>query len=346
MIKLSLSAQMIYVVIAYLWMAILLYLLLGGADFGAGIIELFTSDRNKDKTSVTMSKTIGPIWEANHMWLIIVIVILFTGFPDIYSSISTYLHIPLLIMLMGIIARGTAFAFRHYDAVEDYMQNVYNKIFRYSSFITPFFLGIIAASAVSGTINPDAKGFADAYIFSWLHFFSISVGLFTICICGYLAAVFLIGETETAAERRRYIVKARSMNIAAVISGALVFLAAAYDHVPLAKWLFGNIVGIASVAVAIASLVLQWILIQHGQKIIIRLLAGLQITMLLVATTFFHYPKIILFSGERYLSLIEQHGDDKTIESLGLALLIGSLFILPALVYLIYSFQKKQPGEI
>ena len=337
---------MIYVVIAFLWMAILLYLLLGGADFGAGIIELFTSDDNKDKTSVKMSRTIGPIWEANHMWLIIVIVILFTGFPDIYASVSTNLHIPLLIMLMGIIARGTAFAFRHYDAVEDFMQVVYNKIFRYSSFITPFFLGIIAASAVSGTINPDAKDFADAYIFSWLHFFSITVGLFTVCICGYLAAIFLIGETETREERRRYIIKARSMNIAAVISGAFVFLAAAYDHVPLTKWLFGNPVGIASIAAAIASLILQWILIRHGQKIIIRLLAGFQITMLLVATTFFHYPKIILFSGDRYLSLMEQHGDNKTIESLALALLIGSLFILPALFYLIYSFQKKQPSEI
>ena len=203
---------MVYVVIAYLWTAILLYLLLGGADFGAGIIELFTSDNNKDRTSITMSRTIGPIWEANHMWLIIVIVILFTGFPDIYASVSTYLHIPLLIMLMGIIARGTAFAFRHYDAVEDYMQVIYNKVFRYSSFVTPFFLGIIAASAVSGTINPDAKGFIDAYIFSWLHFFSLSVGLFTVCICGYLAAIFLIGETQTPQEERRYIVKARSMN--------------------------------------------------------------------------------------------------------------------------------------
>jgi cytochrome d ubiquinol oxidase subunit II len=337
---------MIYIVIAYLWMAILLYLLLGGADFGAGIIELFTSDDNKNKTSVKMSRTIGPIWEANHMWLIIVIVILFTGFPDIYASVSTYLHIPLLIMLMGIIARGTAFAFRHYDAVEDFMQVVYNKIFRYSSFITPFFLGIIAASAVSGTINPDAKGFADAYIFSWLHFFSMTVGLFTVCICGYLAAIFLIGETETPEERMRYIIKARSMNIAAVFSGALVFLAAAYDHVPLTKWLFGNPVGIASIAAAIASLIWQWILIRHGQKIIIRLLAGFQITMLLVATTFYHYPKIILFSGGGYLSLMEHHGDDKSIESLALALLIGSLFILPALFYLIYSFQKKLPSEI
>jgi len=336
---------MVYIVIMYLWMALLLYLLLGGADFGAGIIELFTSDNNKDRTSVTMSRTIGPIWEANHMWLIIVIVILFTGFPAIYAVVSTYLHIPLLIMLLGIIARGTAFAYRHYDAVEDDMQKVYNKIFRYSSFVTPFFLGVIAASAVSGTINPQATNFRDAYIFSWLHLFSIAVGLFTVSICGYLAAIFLIGETETETERQRYIIKARSMNLAAAVTGALVFLAAVLDHVPLSKWLFGNLVGIAAISSAIISLIIQWRLIRLGKKIIIRFLAGFQITMILVATTFFHYPRIILLSGEKYLSLMEHHGDDKAVESLAVALLIGSLFILPALFYLIYSFQKKEPEE-
>lgn len=337
---------MVYVVMIYLWTALLLYLLLGGADFGAGIIELFTSESNKDRTSMTMSRTLGPIWEANHMWLIIVIVILFTGFPEIYAVVSTYLHIPLLIMLMGIIARGTAFAFRHYDAVEDKMQKVYNKIFRYSSIITPFFLGIIAASAVSETINPQAGNFLDAYIFSWLRFFSVSVGLFTVSICGYLAAIFLIGETETEDERKRYIIKARSMNIAAVICGALVFLAAAIDHIPLTKWMFGDVIGISAILAAVFSLILQWRLIRRGKKIIIRLLAGFQVTMIFLATTFFHYPRIILLSGGQYLSLMEHHGDYKAIESLGLALLIGSVFILPALIYLIYSFQRKSPSEI
>src|SRR3984885_12971201 len=144
---------MLYVVIAYLWASILLYLLLGGADFGAGILELFTSEKNRGITRKTMYRAIGPIWEANHMWLIIAIVILFVGFPAIYTTMSIHLHIPLVIMLMGIIARGTAFAFRNYDAVTDNMQKVYNKIFVYSSFITPLFLGIIAGSAVSGMID-------------------------------------------------------------------------------------------------------------------------------------------------------------------------------------------------
>src|SRR5436190_19435541 len=129
--------MMLYVIIIFLWTAILLYLLMGGADFGAGIIELFTSKRNERLTRRTMYSAIGPIWEANHMWLIIAIVILFVGFPMIYTTMSVNLHIPLTIMLLGIIARGTAFTFRHYDAVKDDMQNLYNPIFEYSSFITP-----------------------------------------------------------------------------------------------------------------------------------------------------------------------------------------------------------------
>lgn len=335
---------MLYVVIIYLWTALLLYLLLGGADFGAGIIELFTSDKNKDKTSNTLYRAIGPVWEANHMWLIIVIVILFTGFPEIYSTVSTYLHIPLAIMLLGIIARGTAFAFRHYDAVHDEMQKVYNKIFRYSSFITPLFLGVIAGSAVGGRIDPKASGFADAFIFPWLNCFSFSVGLFTVAICGYLAAIFIIGEARTDAGRERYIIKARSMNIAAAVAGAMVFSAAALSGIPLAGWLFGNPVGIVAITAAVISLIIQWWLISRRKIMIIRVLAGFQISMILLATTYYHYPRIIVMKGGAYLSLLEHKGDDKAITALALALLIGSLFILPALVYLIYSFQKKKPA--
>ena len=93
---------MLYVVMAYLWVAILLYLLMGGADFGAGIIELFTTKKNQDNTRLTMYRAIGPIWEANHMWLIIAIVILFVGFPTIYATMSVNLHVPLVCMLLAI----------------------------------------------------------------------------------------------------------------------------------------------------------------------------------------------------------------------------------------------------
>lgn len=332
---------MLYVVIVFLWTAVLLYILMGGADFGAGIIEFFTKEKNKKRIHEKLYQAIGPIWEANHMWLIITIVILFVGFPVIYTTVSTYLHIPLVIMLFGIIARGTAFTFKHYDAVKDNMQKVYSKIFIYSSFITPLFLGIIAASTVSGSIDSNATTFLDAYIFSWLNWFSVSVGCFTIAMCGYLAAIFIIGETDNETDRLRFVRKAKQMNIGAAITGILVFIAARMEGIPLVHWIFGNAVGIAAITLAVISLVVLWVLVKKNEVILIRVLAGFQVTMILLAVTFIHYPNIILLKNGDHLSLIEHAGHEKSITSLALALLIGSAFILPALYYLIYSFHNK-----
>lgn len=337
--------MMIYVVMAFLWLALLLYLVMGGADFGAGIIELFTSTPNKSRTRKIMYNAIGPIWEANHMWLIIAIVILFVGFPVIYTTMSTYLHIPLLIMLMGIIARGTALTFRNYDAVTDNMQVVYNKIFVYSSFITPLFLGIIAGSAVSGRIDPQAIDFMSAYVYSWLNLFSVAIGFFTVALCGFLAAIYLIGEARDYNARQSFVRKSRLMNFAAVIAGSLVFLAARAEGIPLFNWVFGNIVGVLAVSAATVSLIALWYLIHKGKRFIIRVLAGFQVTMILLTTTYRHYPNIVILKNGGYLSLLADHGADKTITSLAIALLVGSLFILPALGYLIYSFQRKEGVE-
>jgi cytochrome d ubiquinol oxidase subunit II len=333
---------MLYIVIAYLWVSVLLYLLMGGADFGAGIIELFTSKKNRPRTHRTMYRAIGPIWEANHMWLIIAIVILFVGFPEIYSTMSVSLHIPLTAMLIGIIARGTAFTFRHYDAVVDEMQVIYRRIFMYASCITPLFLGIIAGSAVSGRIDTGADNFLDGYIFSWLNWFSIAVGIFTVAICGFLAAVYLIGETDNDDDTLRFIAKARTTNIIAALAGAFVFIAAKIDGIPLEEWVFGNAVGISAITAASLSLVLFWWLVKKGKRFILRVLAGFQVTMILLTTTYRHFPDIVLLKNGAHLSLLENSGHEKTIYSLGLALLIGSIFILPALFYLVYDFQKKK----
>lgn len=332
---------MLYVVMIFLWASILLYILLGGADFGAGIIELFTSRKNKSRTRQTMYHAIGPIWEANHMWLIIAIVILFVGFPVIYTTMSVYLHIPLAIMLLGIIARGTAFAFRHYDAVIDDMQKLYNRIFVYSSFVTPLFLGIIAGSAVSGKIDTEATKFPDAYVFSWLNFFSVSVGLYTVAICGYLAAIYIIGETTEPDEKRRFTVKAFTTTIAAFIAGTLVFIAGYFENVPIFSWVFGNPVSLIAICLAMISLVLQWAFLIKRKTKVLRILAGFQVTMILLAVTIRHYPNIVLMKDGTALSLLEHAGHEQTIFYLGAALLIGSVFILPALYYLLYSFHRK-----
>ena len=337
--------MMEHVVIAFLYLAILLYVVLGGADFGAGIIEMFTSQRNIRRTRKTLYHAIGPIWEANHMWLIIVIVILFVGFPIIYTDLSVHLHIPLLIMLMGIIARGTAFVFRHYDAVQDEMQEVYNKVFVWSSFITPFFLGVIAGSTISGHIDKGAQTFLDAYIFSWLNWFSLAVGLFTVVLCGFLASVYLIGEADDENDKQRFIQKAKRTNIIAVGAGILVFAAAIADQIPLLNWVFGSAVGLIAVIAATLSLIVMWKWINTTIRFLPRILVGFQVTMIVLAITYAHFPNFVILKGDENLSLYEHIAPLKTMQALGWALLLGSIFILPALFYLYYSFQKKENGS-
>jgi cytochrome d ubiquinol oxidase subunit II len=333
--------MMLYVVIAFLWVSLLVYLLMGGADFGAGIIELFTSHKNKSSVRKTAYSAMGPIWEANHMWLIIAIVILFVGFPGIYSLMSTYLHIPLVVMLLGIIARGTAFTFRHYDAVKDNMQKLYNKIYVYSSFITPLFLGIIAGSAVSRGIDTGATDFVSAYVTPWFNFFPVAVGLFTVALCGFLAAVYLFGEVKDADDKKRYLRKAKTMNAAIAAGVILVFGAAMLQNIPLLDWLFGNVISIIAVVASGVSLTILWTMLNRDNIRGSRFAAGMLITSLLIAGTYTHYPNIILLKNGGHISLLDQNTPEKTIESLALALLIGSLFILPALFYLVYSFTAK-----
>ncbi len=334
---------MLTVVILFLFFAIVLYFLLGGADFGAGIIELFTSDGNKHRTRKTMYQAIGPIWEANHMWLIIAVVILFVGFPNIYSQMSIYLHIPILIMLMGIIARGTAFSFRNYDAIKgENTQRLYNRIFVWSSVVTPLFLGIIAGSAISGQIDFGATTFQSAYIFSWFNWFSIAVGFFTVALCGFLAAIYLIGEADNPTDVDRFIKKAKALNIAAFVCGALVFIAAAVQNIHLVDWVFGNTISLVAVIAAFLSLIALWIAINLGKRMIMRIFATFQVTMILLSVGYRHFPNFIILKGGQNMSLLADHAPKTTIDDLGIALLIGSLFILPALFYLYYSFREKE----
>lgn len=334
---------MLYIVVIFLFLSILLYLLMGGADFGAGVVELFTPPALRQRTRMITYRTIGPIWEANHMWLIIAIVILFVGFPTIYSTLSVHLHIPLLLMLIGIIGRGTAFIFRHYDAVKDDMQKIYNVIFMYSSFVTPFFLGVITGGMMSGYIDPEADSFYLGYIRPWLNWFSMAVGFFTVNICGFLAAVYLSGEVEDAEVRQSFIKKASVFNLTTVASGGLVFIAAEVEGLYLMRQLIADPVTLMAFVLASVSLFLLWRFLRQDMPALSRLVAGFQITMILFAVGYHYFPDLVVIQGRENLSLYNAMAPAGSINTLGWALVLGSIFILPALFYLIYSFQKNDP---
>ncbi len=323
-----------------------MYVIFGGADYGAGIVELFSKKDFKEKTQTIMYRSIGPIWEANHMWLVITVVILFVGFPRIYADVSNYLHIPLVIMLLGIIARGTSFTFRNYDAIQDRWHNLYAIIFTYSSFITPLFLGIIAASSVSGSIDPNATNFLDAYIFSWLTWFNFSVGIFTVIICGFLASIYSLQTIGKRYDLLRLKRLAYRFSVATFIVGGLVFSVSFWQKIPLTDWIFEDITGYISVLTATIFMIFLIWAIKTNRFILARIYSAAIIVCILVAVSYSHFPDIILFKDQSTLSLLTHRGSEKTIEALAWALMIGSIFILPFLFYLIYSFNKQNEKVI
>lgn len=243
-------------------------------------------------------------------------------------------------MLLGIIARGTAFTFRNYDAIDDNWKNVYREVFYYSSLVTPFFIGSIAAATISGSVNPDAKDFLSLYVYSWLNPFGIAVGVFTIVICGYLASIYSLREADSKADVKQMMKKTRDMMLAVFVSGGLVFVVAYFSEIPLIDWVFTGTVGIIAVIAATVSLgVLLWC-INHKILLPVRALGAFQIIMIMTAASYRHIPNIILLGNGKHVSLIENTAPESTLTVLGYALLIGCVFILPFLFYLMFSFSK------
>jgi len=186
---------------AVVLVALIAYTLLGGADFGGGVWDLLASGPRRDRQRSAIAHAIGPIWEANHVWLILVIVLLFTCFPAVYADLSVVLHIPLALMLIGIVLRGSAFTFRAYDPTGDQAGSRWGRIFAVASLLTPVLLGTIIGAIASGDAGRAVRADSDAsfratFIAPWLTPFAVAVGMFTLALFAFLAAVYLTVATS------------------------------------------------------------------------------------------------------------------------------------------------------
>src|SRR5450759_5239552 len=149
-------------------LALILYALMGGADFGGGMWDLLAAGPRATRQRQAIAEAIGPIWEANHVWLILVIVLLFTGFPRAFASMMIALHIPLAIMLAGIVLRGSAFIFRKYDSKDDAVQRRWSTVFGVASFFTPFFQGLTLGALATSRIRVVDGAVTTGFFAGWL----------------------------------------------------------------------------------------------------------------------------------------------------------------------------------
>ncbi len=329
---------MLSVVIVILGISFILYTLLGGADFGAGIVEAFTGRKGEK----VISKAIAPVWEANHVWLILAIVILFTGFPRVYSTISTSLHIPLMIVLIGIVLRGSSFTFRHYDVTKDETHKYYTAFFKVSSFITPFFLGITLGAMIFGEISLDASGsFYDQFMRPWLNIFCITMGLFATALFAYIAAVFLLGETV---EKKKYARLARLFLVITIATGALVFIIAEIQGHHLVRDFVHSPLSIGCLALVVVLTPLIFYLIKNPEVRSLRAVVGLHVTLIMIGWFSIQFPTLVYEKHGDHLTFYNTQAPEATLVQLLIALFVGLLLVIPAFYFLFRVF-KAPPGS-
>lgn len=334
---------MLTIIIVILSVSFILYAILGGADFGAGIVETFAGRKGEK----TISRAIAPVWEANHVWLILAIVIIFTGFPKVYSTISTALHIPLMIVLIGIVLRGTSFTFRHYDPAHDAAHKYYTIFFKLSSFITPFFLGVTLGAMMFGNINDQAPGtFYEQFIAPWLNGFCFMMGLFSISLFGYIASVFLIGEAGYPVEQKRYINLSKIFLLATVVMGILVFVVAEKLGHHLFNEFFRSYFSIGCLSIVLLFIPLIFYLFSHPVIAYLRAVVAIQVSLILLGWFAIQFPVLVYEKNGNHLSFYTTQAPYATLYQLLIALFVGLLLIIPSFYFLFKVFKKTDDHNI
>jgi cytochrome bd ubiquinol oxidase subunit II len=201
---------------AILWVGVTLYAVFAGADFGAGMWDLLAGGGKRgERARALIDRSIAPVWEANHVWLIFVLVVLWTAFPQAFSAVMTTLYIPLSLAALGIVLRGSGFAFRH--ALPGPIRAPATRVFGVSSLLTPFFMGTVVGAIASGEVPAGGGGDATS---SWTGALPLVTGALFVATCAYQACVFLVRDAGAGGEPdlERYFVR-RALG-AAVVAGA------------------------------------------------------------------------------------------------------------------------------
>lgn len=330
---------------AFLLVALAAYALFGGADFGGGILEATLT--RQPHLQKKIQDTLAPVWEANHVWLIAVIVILFVGFPVVYAELMTMLFVPVSLALLGIILRGAFFTFRKYDPQPDARRAFYSLLFRTSSALTPMMYGAIVAALVTPfpTIPADgATSFGAMFVRPWASTLGLLCALFVFALFGYVAAVFFYGELSDESDRG--VIRRRILAFfgATFVAGGLVL---GYGSASGAVSLRGelNAVQIAVHTAAFLGIPWLWASMKRGHSWSMRLIAGAQVLCILTGWFATQYPAFMTFDDGRSLTIANSSAPGVTLFWLNVTLVVVLAMVLPLLVYLYRVFGASHAGE-
>ncbi len=316
--------------------SLVLYALLGGADFGGGVWYLLARGERADAQQRLITHAIGPVWETNHIWLIVAVVVLFTAFPPAYAAMSTALFVPLTLLLAGIVLRGAAFAFHSHHLEEAAGGSRWGILFAGASLVTPILLGVTIGAISSGRISRDPLLFTGD-TGSWFTTFPVSVGALTLSAFAYLASVYLLQETEDPGLQDDFRRRALGAAVAVALFSVLVLATAAagapafYRALTRSAWSFGMLMLGATAALgALASLWLRAFPLA-------RVCAAAQVTLLLVGWGLAQFPYLVRPS----ITVAGAAAAPATLRPLAIALAVGAVLLFPSVFGLFRVFKRE-----
>lgn len=325
-----------------LFVALNAYVLMGGADLGSGVWDLIATGPRRVQQRELIAAAIGPIWEANHVWLVIVVVICFTAFPPAFALLTTMLHIPLALMLIGIVLRGSAFVFRSHGGGNGPARERWERTFAIASVATPVLLGTVVGALATGAVSAAAAkvttgSFVSVFVTPWLAPFPITVGALALALFSQLAATYLTLATDDAALQDDF--RRRALSSAAV-AVALAAVAAALPHARLPFMNAGLLSGprsgfwllVTGVAAGIAVGAL-W----HRWFALARIAACTQVSLILWGWAAAQYPFLIPTA----ITIRSAAAPRATLAELLWALAIGAVLLIPSLAYLLRTFATR-----
>lgn len=319
--------------------ALNIYALFAGADFGGGVWDLFAFGSRRDRQRELIANAIAPIWEANHVWLILVVVLLFTAFPPAFSRIMTLLHIPLTLMLLGIVLRGSAFTFRSYDSRRDTVQRRWGRIFAIASIGTPVLLGVILGAIATGAVSAERitefSSFAETYVDSWLAPFPLGVGVLALTLFAFLAAVYLTVEATEEDLREDFRQRALWAGVASALVAAVdLYLARTEAPLVWSALTEGELAMAFRVGATVAALGAFASLWQRRYRMA-RIAAAAEVSLIVWGWALGQFPFLV----PPDLTVTNSAAPTATLRLLAVALLAGLGLLIPSIRYLFKVFK-------
>jgi cytochrome bd ubiquinol oxidase subunit II len=322
---------------AILLLGVVLYALLGGADFGGGIWDLFATGPRAAAQREAVARAIGPIWEANHVWLIFVIVLVFTVFPPVFAAVSIALYIPLSLALLGIVFRGAAFIFRT-PARGVAADSAWERVFAIASTVTPIFFGMAAGAVASGQIRVERGVPVSDLWRTWLAPFPVAIGLLALTTCAYLAAVYLTLETTGELQED---FRGRALAAGAVFAVlAAIALVLAPAGAPQIWQSFTSGYATVALPVVVVLALISGLAVYRRRYQLARIAAAAEVALVLVGWALAQYPYLVVPD----LTYANSAASEATMRAALIVFAIGALFLIPSLWYLYSVFKGQLPG--